>query len=153
MKPLLQPWQLLLLILAGWINRHQQEVIEYLRTENQKDSRNKLPIQESRLLCIPLAASPSTSDLEVLCQLRVGTFRKSRSRRHCNLKSLKMDADLLHTYSGFGDACPGTRANGNASGNGSTVKLGKKRPRHPLLCTLLPRQGVNQRVNDRILCR
>jgi putative transposase len=35
MKPLLQPWQLLLLILAGWINRHQQEVIEYLRTENQ----------------------------------------------------------------------------------------------------------------------
>jgi len=22
-------------ILAGWINRHQQEVIEYLRTENQ----------------------------------------------------------------------------------------------------------------------
>lgn len=35
MKSLLQPWQLLLLILAGWINRHQQEVIEYLRTENQ----------------------------------------------------------------------------------------------------------------------
>ena len=35
MKSLLQPWQLLLLILARWINRHQQEVIEYLRTENQ----------------------------------------------------------------------------------------------------------------------
>jgi len=35
MKSLLQPWQLLFLILAGWINRHQQEVIEYLRTENQ----------------------------------------------------------------------------------------------------------------------
>ena len=31
----LQPWQLLLAILAGWINRQQQEVIEYLRTENQ----------------------------------------------------------------------------------------------------------------------
>jgi len=30
MKFILQPWQLLLLILAGWINRHQQEVIEYL---------------------------------------------------------------------------------------------------------------------------
>jgi putative transposase len=26
---------LLLLILAGWINRHQQEVLEYLRAENQ----------------------------------------------------------------------------------------------------------------------
>jgi magnesium transporter len=30
-----QPWQLLVLILAGWINREQQQVIEYLRTENQ----------------------------------------------------------------------------------------------------------------------
>ena len=32
---ILQPWQLYLVILAGWINREQQEVIEYLRTENQ----------------------------------------------------------------------------------------------------------------------
>jgi hypothetical protein len=31
----LQPWHLLLLILAGWINRQQQQVIDYLRTENQ----------------------------------------------------------------------------------------------------------------------
>ena len=31
----LQPWQLYLVILAGWIHRQQQEVIEYLRTENQ----------------------------------------------------------------------------------------------------------------------
>ncbi len=30
----LQPWQLITLILAGLINRQQQEVIEYLRTEN-----------------------------------------------------------------------------------------------------------------------
>ncbi len=30
-----KPWQLLLLILAGWINRHQQDAIEYLLTENQ----------------------------------------------------------------------------------------------------------------------
>ena len=30
----LQPWQLYAVILAGWINRQQQEVIEYLRTEN-----------------------------------------------------------------------------------------------------------------------
>ena len=34
MKFALQPWQLILIILAGWINRQQQEVIEYLRTEN-----------------------------------------------------------------------------------------------------------------------
>lgn len=31
----LQPWQLLLAALAGWVNREQQQVIEYLRTENQ----------------------------------------------------------------------------------------------------------------------
>ena len=30
-----QPWQLLLIILAGWLNRQQAAVIEYLRTENQ----------------------------------------------------------------------------------------------------------------------
>jgi len=35
MKSVLQPWQLLLLILAGWINRHQQAVLEYLRAENR----------------------------------------------------------------------------------------------------------------------
>ena len=31
----LHPWQLYLVILAGWIHRQQQAVIEYLRTENQ----------------------------------------------------------------------------------------------------------------------
>ncbi|MDA9859391.1 hypothetical protein N9D23_14840 [Rubripirellula sp.] len=34
MKFALQPWQLILIILAGWINRQQQEIIEYLCTEN-----------------------------------------------------------------------------------------------------------------------
>ena len=35
MSFILHPWQRLLLILAGWVNRQQQEIIEYLRTENQ----------------------------------------------------------------------------------------------------------------------
>ena len=35
MNFVLQPWQLFLVILAGWVNRQQAEVIEYLRTENQ----------------------------------------------------------------------------------------------------------------------
>src|SRR5260370_39496340 len=35
MSFLLQPWQMLLAILAGWINEKQQHMIEYLRTENQ----------------------------------------------------------------------------------------------------------------------
>ncbi len=34
MKFILQPWQLMLIILASWVNRQQQEVIEYLCTEN-----------------------------------------------------------------------------------------------------------------------
>ncbi len=34
MKLIFQPWQLMLIILASWVNRQQQEVIEYLRTEN-----------------------------------------------------------------------------------------------------------------------
>src|SRR6266571_5944339 len=35
MNFILQPWQLLHLILAGWVNHQQQQVIDYLRTENQ----------------------------------------------------------------------------------------------------------------------
>jgi transposase InsO family protein len=34
-KVLLHPWQLLLLVLAGWVNRRQQDVIEYLLVENR----------------------------------------------------------------------------------------------------------------------
>jgi putative transposase len=34
MKFVLHPWQLLLLILAGWIDHQEQDVIEYLRAEN-----------------------------------------------------------------------------------------------------------------------
>jgi Integrase core domain len=35
MNSILQPWHLLVMILAGWINRRQQDIIDYLRTENQ----------------------------------------------------------------------------------------------------------------------
>ena len=35
MKSQLQPLHLLLVILAGWINRRQQDAIEYLLTENR----------------------------------------------------------------------------------------------------------------------
>ncbi len=35
MTSLLKPWQLYFLALAGLVNRRQQELIEYLRTENQ----------------------------------------------------------------------------------------------------------------------
>lgn len=35
MNFVLKPWQLLFLITAGWVNRRQQETIEYLRAENK----------------------------------------------------------------------------------------------------------------------
>jgi len=35
MTRVVQPWQLFVVILAGWINEHQQAAIEYLREENR----------------------------------------------------------------------------------------------------------------------
>jgi putative transposase len=35
MKSILHPWQMLLLILAGWINQQQKNAIEYLIAENR----------------------------------------------------------------------------------------------------------------------
>jgi hypothetical protein len=35
MKAQLRPWHLLLLILAGWVNRRQQNAIEFLLTKNR----------------------------------------------------------------------------------------------------------------------
>ena len=32
---IIRPWQIFLLCLSGWMNRHQQQMIEYLITENQ----------------------------------------------------------------------------------------------------------------------
>ena len=30
-----RPWTMLLMMLAGWLNRHHQDVIEYLKEENK----------------------------------------------------------------------------------------------------------------------
>lgn len=42
------PWQLLVVIVAGWMSRQQQEVIEYLREENRV-LRENLGVQRVRL--------------------------------------------------------------------------------------------------------
>jgi hypothetical protein len=39
MKSVLQPWQRLLFFIAAWINRHQQDVVEYLRAESKNPQR------------------------------------------------------------------------------------------------------------------
>ena len=53
---ILQPWQLLLVALAGWINQQQQGVIEYLQEENRV-LRSKI---KGRGVCAP-AATPCTA--------------------------------------------------------------------------------------------
>ena len=35
MNTIIQPWQLLLTALAGWLNREQQQIVEYLQEENK----------------------------------------------------------------------------------------------------------------------
>ena len=35
LNPIFHPWQIVLLIFAGWVNRQQQDVIHYLKTENR----------------------------------------------------------------------------------------------------------------------
>ncbi len=35
MSRALQPWEFLLITLSGWVNRHQQKVIDYLIEENR----------------------------------------------------------------------------------------------------------------------
>lgn len=61
---ILQPWQFFFAILAGKVNREQQEVIDYLRTENAvlKESHGPKRIlltddQPRRLAALP---TPST---------------------------------------------------------------------------------------------
>ncbi len=78
MKPQFQPWHLLLLILAGWINRRQQDVIEYLLTENrvlrQKLGRKRILLNDDqrRLLFAKIPAALN------LLTFRVSRFDTSR---------------------------------------------------------------------------
>lgn len=72
MEFILQPWQLYFVILAGWMNRQQQEVIEYLRTENQvlkqklDKKRTLLDDDQRRRLAV------GAPDGEVECTERLG---------------------------------------------------------------------------------
>ena len=54
----MQAWQLLLVSLAGWINRHQLDVIAYVQEENKilrsklKGKRNRFTDDERRRLAV-----------------------------------------------------------------------------------------------------
>ena len=59
MSRLFQPWQLLVTILAGWMTEQQQQLIEYLRTENRVlkelhgKKRLRLTDDQRRRLAVP----------------------------------------------------------------------------------------------------
>ncbi len=52
MNVVMQPWHLIVVILAGWINRRQQAAIDYLRTENQilreACGKKRIPLTDSQ---------------------------------------------------------------------------------------------------------
>ena len=55
---LLQPWQLLLLVLASWVNRQPQDVIEYLLVENrvlrQKLGKRRILLNDEQRRCLAI---------------------------------------------------------------------------------------------------
>ena len=59
MAVVLQPWQILVAALAGWISRQQDAVIEYLHEENRVLSTIE-PRSDSRLVSVlgPYALRP-----------------------------------------------------------------------------------------------
>lgn len=71
MKSQLHPRQLLLLILAGWINRRQQDVIEYLLTENpvlrDRLGKKRILLNDDQRRC--LAVKGKILGREMLAQL------------------------------------------------------------------------------------
>ena len=63
MKAPLRPWQFLLLILAGWINRRQQEAIEYLLMDRDTEFSEafRVILQEAAVKAVRLP--PCSPDL------------------------------------------------------------------------------------------
>lgn len=70
MKP--RPWTIILTMLAGWINQHQQDVIEYLKAENailkEKLGKKRLILSdEQRRKLAVLAKRISRKGLDEIC--------------------------------------------------------------------------------------
>jgi hypothetical protein len=57
MRAVLQPWQILVAAMAGWLTRQQQAAVEYLREEN-RILREQLGRRRLRLTDANVDASP-----------------------------------------------------------------------------------------------
>ena len=63
----LNPWTFTAVAIAGWMNRQQQQVIEYLRTENlilrEKLGKNRILLNDSQKVRLATAAVKLGKDL------------------------------------------------------------------------------------------
>ncbi len=102
MKSNFQPWQLLLLILAGWINRRQQYAIEYLLTENRilreklGKKRTFLDDHQRRRLAI----KGKILGRKMLCQLATVVTPDIILRWHRELVARQWDYSKLRKFPG-----------------------------------------------------
>jgi hypothetical protein len=93
MSPLLLPLQMLLLMFAGWVNRHQLDVIEYLQEENrvlkERMSGRRLRLNVAMLTCIRRVSGQATS-----CTLAIhsGGFPDIADRNSAIRRSRKYQA-------------------------------------------------------------
>jgi len=102
MKSRLQPWHLLLLILAGWINRRQQDALEYLLTENrilrEKLGKKRILLHDCRRR--RLAIKGKTLGRKMLDRLAAIVTPESILRRHRELVAAHRDYSRRRKSSG-----------------------------------------------------
>ena len=72
MNAIIQSWQLLLITLASWLNREQQQIIEYLQAENSilKEHLNRKRIRYTNKQRRRLAAKAKVLGRTMLRQLK-----------------------------------------------------------------------------------
>ena len=110
MSFILQPWQLLPLILAGWINRQQQETIEYLRTENQilRESQGRKRIRLNDNQRRRLAIKGKVLGRKILGEIASIVTPDTILRRHRKLVAQKWDYSHRRTKVGRPPTSQGT---------------------------------------------
>ena len=96
----LRPWTMMLTMLAGWINQHQQDVIEYLKAENailkEKLGKKRLILSdEHRRTLAVLAKKISRKALDEIC----GIFSpETLLKWHRDLIARKYDGSKCRKY-------------------------------------------------------
>ncbi|MGA2259913.1 MAG: hypothetical protein ABSH28_00590 [Acidobacteriota bacterium] len=94
MKAVLQPWQLLLVILAGWINRRQLAAIEYLLAENrvlrEKLGKKRILLNDDQRRC--LAVKGQILGRKMLEQLSTIVTPETILRWHWDYSTLRKTA-------------------------------------------------------------